>query len=284
MQADIPIGEVLTTIGFDRRANSQPVRGGADALLWKIDTGNDQYALRLLRPDQHEQARTEIRLSQWINEQSTSIHVPEVLHAGVWNDRPAYLMRWIDGRTLGNTLLDPQFAMVLATAFGETQARIHAIPPPAELRPFAESWRSRIGGDAMLRALLEELTSETSLLHLDYHPLNVLAHHNQLVAVLDWANAETGDRRIDLARTDAILNLAPVPPETDPDVMEAFISGWTIGYERTAGEIDLPPVFRWWAGSLIELELTPRVGMASLPWLDEAHISRVRQWTSQFRP
>ena len=50
------------------------------------------------------------------------------------------------------------------------------------------------------------------LLHLDYHPLNVLGEAGAISGVLDWTNADGGDPRADVARTGAILRFLPDNP------------------------------------------------------------------------
>jgi aminoglycoside phosphotransferase (APT) family kinase protein len=45
-----------------------------------------------------------------------------------------------------------------------------------------------------------------SLLHLDYHPLNVLVHGRRLLGVIDWVSADVGDAHLDVATTAAIMS------------------------------------------------------------------------------
>ncbi|MEJ7838171.1 MAG: phosphotransferase, partial [Thermomicrobiales bacterium] len=251
MPTEVAVDEILLAIGFDRESAWYPVTGGADALLWKIEAGTDTFALRLLSEHQHAQSATEIEISDWITRRSSSVVVPRIVHSGSWNGRPAYLMSWIDGQALGNALLDPSTSSEtrasLAESFGETQAHIHSMTPPPGLQRFSDSWRSRIGDPALQNALNLHATGRDAFLHLDFHPLNILVEGDRLVAVLDWANAEIGDPIIDLARTEAILQLAPTPPGTDPALIDNLIAGWKHGYERVAGPADIPDVARWWA-------------------------------------
>ncbi|HLH75699.1 MAG TPA: phosphotransferase [Candidatus Binataceae bacterium] len=44
-----------------------------------------------------------------------------------------------------------------------------------------------------------------ALLHLDYHPLNVIAQGRHLRGVLDWVSYDFGDRHLDVATTSTIL-------------------------------------------------------------------------------
>jgi len=45
-----------------------------------------------------------------------------------------------------------------------------------------------------------------SVLHLDYHPLNVLVRGVRVTGVIDWVNTDVGDRCLDTAMTAAILS------------------------------------------------------------------------------
>jgi aminoglycoside phosphotransferase (APT) family kinase protein len=45
-----------------------------------------------------------------------------------------------------------------------------------------------------------------SVLHMDYHPLNVLVQGVRISGIIDWVSAESGDRHLDVATTAAILS------------------------------------------------------------------------------
>ncbi len=45
-----------------------------------------------------------------------------------------------------------------------------------------------------------------SVLHMDYHPLNVLVEGVRISGIIDWVRAESGDRHLDVATTAAILS------------------------------------------------------------------------------
>ncbi len=48
--------------------------------------------------------------------------------------------------------------------------------------------------------------SPDSLVHMDYHPLNVMVDGVRVTGVLDWMNADVGDRHLDAAMTAMILS------------------------------------------------------------------------------
>jgi aminoglycoside phosphotransferase (APT) family kinase protein len=49
-------------------------------------------------------------------------------------------------------------------------------------------------------------TGADTVLHLDYHPLNVLVKGGHITGIIDWVYAECGDRHLDVATTATILS------------------------------------------------------------------------------
>ncbi len=48
--------------------------------------------------------------------------------------------------------------------------------------------------------------SRDSLVHMDYHPLNVMVQGVRVTGVIDWVNTDVGDRHLDAAMTAVILS------------------------------------------------------------------------------
>jgi aminoglycoside phosphotransferase (APT) family kinase protein len=48
--------------------------------------------------------------------------------------------------------------------------------------------------------------SPDSLVHMDYHPQNVMVHGVRVAGVIDWVNTDAGDRHLDAAMTAVILS------------------------------------------------------------------------------
>jgi aminoglycoside phosphotransferase (APT) family kinase protein len=281
---------VLAALGLSEPDRVEPVPGGADAAIWRVERAGVSYALRLLRPDQTDQARREA--AALATAAAADLPVPPVVAAGRWRDRPALLLAWSPGRSLALALqerpLDLPLARALGLACGREQAAIHALPVPPELRDHPVPWPAWAGPDPALRACLAALPARPpALLHLDYHPLNVLVDGGRVTAVLDWANARAGDPRADLARTLSILRLAPRPRGASGAVawpaLRAFEVGWRRGYRQAAGPVGGLAPFCWWAGLVMERDLAPRVGRTDLPWLTPAFLERVRRWTAGWR-
>jgi aminoglycoside phosphotransferase (APT) family kinase protein len=164
---------------------------------------------------------------------------------------------------------------------------IHSNESPDELCALATPWEDWAGPDEELQAYLPRQGQRpAALLHLDYHPLNVLSANGQITAVLDWANARRGDPRADIARTLSILRLIPLPSGLTGAIARvqrrAFERGWWRGYQGVAGQIDNLAPFCWWAGLVMERDLAPRLGRPDLPWLTSNFLTSVRNWTADW--
>jgi aminoglycoside phosphotransferase (APT) family kinase protein len=167
------------------------------------------------------------------------------------------------------------------------QAAIHSIPAPSALRhpvPWVE-WADP--DEALRRRLLDRASVSDVLLHLDFHPMNVLVQHQRVTAVLDWANARAGDPRADLARTASILRFAPLagalPPPVSYAARRALEAGWRRGYREVAGLVSGMAPFYAWAGAVMVRDLSPRLERPDLPWLTPAFLDRVQTWTKVWR-
>ncbi len=49
-------------------------------------------------------------------------------------------------------------------------------------------------------------SSPKSIVHMDYHPLNVMVDRTRVTGVIDWVNTDVGDRHLDAAMTAVILS------------------------------------------------------------------------------
>lgn len=120
-------------------------------------------------------------------------------------------------------------------AFVRAQARLHRLPvggPGASVPPKAFMPGNGIAGapllDRMLGVIAERIERgplpglaaalealrdrapqfravPVSMVHMDYHPQNVLVSGTRVNAVIDWVNADHGDRHLDAATTAVIL-------------------------------------------------------------------------------
>jgi len=218
--------------------------------VWRIDTNEARFALRILRPDEHATAEHEQQMMR--TAAAAGLPVPEVLASSTWDRRPVLLLTWCEGRTLQDELRRrPWAARALGRACGRMQAALHRVSLDDGAAP---GWLTRFGPvDEALAARLAAVESgERRLLHLDLHPTNVLVAAGSVTALLDWTNAAAGDPRADLARS---LSMLTSPPpgvrRVRALVNRAVAVGWREGYEQVAGGQADMALFELWALSAL---------------------------------
>ena len=278
---------ILAALGVEDAAAVERVSGGWDTAIWRVERGDERFALRVFRPEQAAMARREAAVMRAAA--SAGLPVPRVHAEGAWRDRPALLLAWCAGRPLVDELrARPWRVWTLGDAFGRMQARIHAVHAPDALRGRPGAWIDWAGpAEEPLRSRLQAVASaEEALLHLDYHPLNVMAEGARLTGVLDWANARAGDPRADLARTLTILRLTPTPPDVPPLLTlllrRLLERAWRRGYRQVAGPQRGMGIFYAWAGGVMVRDLAPKIGQPGV-WLEPRHLDDMRGWTERWR-
>lgn len=253
--------DVLAAIGVgDARAIS-PVTGGRDTTIWRVRRGEREYALRVFRAEQAAAAAREVAAMRAAG--AGGVPVPAVAANGSWNGRPVLLVEWCPGRTLMAEIeRRPWRTVALGRALGRQQAAIHRVGAPPELIA-APAWVDRMGlGQPDLRARLA--SDASALIHLDYHPFNVLTDGRDITAVIDWIDSRAGDPRADLARTYVILRLEPLP-DAGPKglaielVRRLLAWAWLDGYRAAAGPVGGLRPFMAWAGIHLANNLAARL-------------------------
>lgn len=286
-QSELDSAAILTALGVPDATRIERVSGGTDTAIWRVERGADAFALRLFRPEQAEVCQREVAVTSAAA--SAGIPVPRVHAVGAWQGRPALLLSWCAGQPLlGALLAKPWTIWPLGLQFGRTQAAIHALPPPPLLRQDADAWVRWAGpNEEPLQQHLRALpTRASALLHLDYHPLNVMTDGKHITGVLDWANTRAGDPRADVARTFTLLRLAPLGPGRQPPHLTFFrwllSMAWRRGYEQVAGPLVGMVPFYAWAGAVMLRDLAPRVGRAD-DWMQDHHFNPIRRWTAAWK-
>ena len=262
------------------------MRGGWDTAIWRVERAQGAAALRVFRVTQAASFEREVAAMEAAR--ANGLPVPEVLARGAWQERPVVLLSWCPGVTLAAALqARPWTALRLGRAFGEMQARIHAVPAPPELAAAPRAWIEWAGAEAApLASLLKtQAPSPPRLLHLDYHPLNVRTDGARITAVLDWTNTRAGDPRADVARTHTILRVQPLEPGPmrvpTSLVLWLLWLGWRRGYEGISGRVaeqEMAPYYAW-AGHLMVRDLTPKIGRPGV-WLREGNLASVQRWAA----
>jgi aminoglycoside phosphotransferase (APT) family kinase protein len=276
---------ILAALGITDATSVMPVAGGWDAAIWRVERGGRAYALRVLGPDQHGQARGEATAMGFARQVAP---VPAIHVNTTWRGRPVMLLDWLPGESLAAAaLVRPELVDALGDSFGRTQARLHAARVPAELHATSRDWIALAGDEE--RALQAHLRAmslrDDAPLHLDYHPSNVLVEGTRVSGILDWANAATGDPRADLARTYSILYaIAQAPEEMQPPkgLLRAFRQVWLRGYVEEAGPLhDLAP-FIAWAGAYLLRDMAPKLGRPGV-WIEPRHLEWIARWTAGWK-
>jgi aminoglycoside phosphotransferase (APT) family kinase protein len=253
-----PVG-ILTQLGVSEPTRISTVTGGWDTRLFRVETRTNAYALRVFRFRQrHVWEREQLAMR---TAAAAGLPVPVVVGQTIWHDLPALLLGWVPGDTIKRCVAErPWRAVALGRTMGRVHAAMHAIPAPAAL------------GDG-------------TLLHMDYHPLNVMADEHGVTGVLDWANSAAGDPRADLARTTVVLRLSHVPDAGRLSTLlgrRAIELGWRLGYADVWGWPDGMAPFYAEAGAWMEADLRPKLGRPGIP-LTEADLFRVRRWTARWQ-
>lgn len=272
---------LLTAAGIGSATSITPVTGGWDTALWRIEHGGRTSALRVYPPGREASWRTELAALEAAA--AVGIPVPSVRSRGIWQERPWLLLAWSPGVTLQEALFGaPEQAGVLGFAFGQTQARIHQIRvdvAASHHQVFRDCFDGVDAWPELAERLGQDSIVEDRLLHIDYHPLNVLVEDGAVTAVLDWANARRGDPRADLARTRGILRFARMMPGGGiglRTILSDFEAGWLRGYQATAGPLPPMPLFDAWSAQFLVDDLSPKVGQPGV-WLTDSQVGVLRR-------
>lgn len=265
---------ILAALGMARVDAVERAEGGSDSAIWRVEVASAVYALRVFRPGEQEDCNRErVAMSA---ASVARLPVPRLHAAGSWRERPALLLDWLPGLTVYEALRQrPEQAAQLGALFGEAQARLHTVAAPAALAARPDGWIAWLGPDepALAERLRASAYPSGALLHLDYHPLNVLTDGERITGILDWRNVAAGPPRADAARTHAILRVdGPhiVAPRVRA-ILETFANGWQTGYLQNGGSLDDMAPFYAWAGATMLRDLASKRSPDGL--------ARIRVWT-----
>ena len=253
----------LAALGYAEASEPRRVKGGWDTLLWRFSTPDGrEHSLRVhYLPDRQEFAWRE-RLALAACERA-GLPAPRVETVGEIEGLPAMVLSWCPGIPILALVEKKPWALWrLGRLFGRAQAQMHAVTPPAEFAAGApDDWLTKVTdqyADLVAGAKTLQL-STSSLIHMDFHPLNVVTDGAAVTGILDWARAAAGDLRADLARTEITLLWAPVPPGPMRPLLNLvrslFLRAWRSGYQELAGPMpDFRPL-RAWAGATLHAEI-----------------------------
>jgi aminoglycoside phosphotransferase (APT) family kinase protein len=259
--------KALVALRYIKTSELQRVSGGWATLLWRFKTPDGlEYVLRIFhRPAGYEQEiawREQLALNTCLR---ASLPVPRIEKVGEVEGFPALVLSWCPGSTLMSLIEKKPWAIWRwGCLFGETQAQVHAVKPPAEFVVKAPAdWTSRVMDEytELATHILSLGLSTDSLIHLDFHPLNLISDGTSITGIIDWTGAAAGDPRADLARTEVTILTTPIPPSPIRPLLnfarKIFLRGWRHGYAKIAGFVPNYHPFRAWAAATLlwEMEL-----------------------------
>jgi aminoglycoside phosphotransferase (APT) family kinase protein len=140
---------------------------------------------------------------------------------------PFMVMQAIPGRTLLDLMLWRPWRVIDGPAkMAALHARLHRLPVedfPAPAGPFLERRLDEMRGwvtEYRLHGMAPGLDwlvhnrppepERPSILHLDFHPVNLMFGRWSCRAVLDWSESDVGDPHLDVATTIVLIRSAPV--------------------------------------------------------------------------
>lgn len=176
--------------------------------------------------------------------------VPSIVVRGAVDRWPILVTSFAEGELADRQLaLQPTQPQAIGRVLGETLGALHRITAPDGVSRSGE-WVDRAGiAIEPIRECLVAVEHQDRLIHLDFHPRNVMLQDGRVTGVLDWENALAGPPHMDLARSRAILRVAvlgileaPMPA----DVIEAFERGLNEGHESVAGTDPHPELSAAW--------------------------------------
>lgn len=219
--------------GLSYREAPQRLTGGYDTVVMRfvLDGGPAPWSGQLVArifadsPDAT-RAKREAAVHEAVSGQGYP--APAVLHCSEATTSPgAFLvMPLVEGVTLRAAMGSPRTLWKSAAMMAQWHARLHALDAsglaPDERSAAMADWprmlseQAKAAGVAGYEAALEwahrnaPTTGRRSILHLDFHPGNMMIADGKVTGVLDWANGTTGDPAADVGTTMALLTMGPV--------------------------------------------------------------------------
>jgi aminoglycoside phosphotransferase (APT) family kinase protein len=206
-----------------------PVLGGWEAFIYRFQLQNDDalpgefsgpLVLRVYC-NHHGLPRLQQEYAAQLHLHALSYPVAQPLvsdtDAGLFGG-PFMIMKWVPGRTLLDQMLKrPWWIVPGPVVMAELHARLHQLPAagfPAPPGPFlsrhVEEMQAAIAshdldglalGLEWLKRNRPDSPADPCIVHLDFHPINLMMDAGHCQAVLDWGDSDVGDRHADVAVT-----------------------------------------------------------------------------------
>lgn len=276
--------QALASLGYAEAGEPVRVKGGWDTLLWRFVTADGaEHSLRVYSPHLPEGTPWRERLALETCAKA-GLPAPRIEVSGEVEGLPAVVLSWCPGLPILSFVeKKPWLLWRVGRLFGRMQARIHAVPPPPEFTEGApDYWVRRVSEEnadlAVHASSLGLITS--SLIHMDYHPLNLVSDGSTVTGVLDWAYSAAGDPRADLARTEVTILTAPIPPGPMKPFLNLarrlILRSWRSGYQQEAGRLPEFRSLRAWAAATLLAETEAVLGRPGV-WATQETLQTFRR-------
>lgn len=269
-----------------QRETGTPVRevlpvavGLGDTELWRVHRAPETGDLLVRRFAFGAEATARREMAAMRAAHAHGVPVPMVLACDVLDERPFLLTGWCDGQTASEAIAtSPASARSIGMLLGETLGTIHRVPAPEGLAS-ADAWITR-GGPALtrLRSRLDAVPNADRLLHLDFHPLNVMIAAGKMTGVIDWTNTMTGPPHMDLARSRAILRAVSrgmTMTSVRREGLTAYEAGLVEGHARVAGSDPHPALSAAWGLAMTVDDLAGHLGKPGV-WVTPGFLETLR--------
>ena len=278
------VARLCASFGLSRCDAARRLRSGLGGTeLWHLDGDHGPLVLRAFAPGTPAATvEREVLAHRFVRDHG--IVAPRIVAHRSTGDRPCLLMEWIGGSTVAERLwADDSPAAELGRRCGELLARLHALDPgPLVAGPIGDRSWIAFAGDQLSRQLSERLVTfdRRRLLHLDFHPENMIITDDGRLCLLDWANVRLGPPAADLARTMSILELVSVAM---PDLTQRQRRGVAqyrdellTGYAAAGQDPEIPAPVEAWSYAV---QLHDLAGS----WVPESYFERLRTKINSIR-
>ncbi|MBA4181982.1 MAG: hypothetical protein C0506_15430 [Anaerolinea sp.] len=281
--------QAIRELGLQPFDVPEPVFGGWDTEMWRFHTSDGGAHVLRVYPSLERGAGLCQEQAALRAAAAAGLPVPRAAASGVVNGQPMLVLSWLEGEPLLSHLQRrPWRVRGLGRELGRMQARLHMVPPPAEMLPGTPgSWLAWTGVSAVAEQTRGLATNAAtgSLIHLDFHPLNVLTDGRRITGILDWGSSAAGDPRADVARTAALLRAGPLPPGPFKPILglfrNALYDAWRGGYEdATSAKVEASPFMAWGAATWLA-DMERNVGNAQ-GWANDEGVRSARQWLGRW--
>ena len=171
--------------------------------------------------------RREWTMQSWLAEQGYPVARPVLMEEDPgFLGGPFLLMEWVEGERLLERLLRDYIALFWRRPHGRSSRPAARAAGARPARPGSAVSRTGTGdapgrrgyapfvrpgpGVNWLRAHRPPEVAPPCLLHLDFHAKNILTQPGRIAAVLDWSEADFGDRHADVGMALHMIDEAPV--------------------------------------------------------------------------